>query len=182
MNYTRHCVTLLAVVTALCLPTAVSAAPPRLLVTTYTEGVTAGTFKPAYIVLHLADSTGKPMTKPDVPKPSGDPVGGLELKGSKWRFQTLLVPPGYGANFLVPGQRGQSFLAGQVRITAINSLGNNVDGDAAAGLYILTVVPAVGVRGARKTQIPWVPGDYRFMISYIDGTDQGTTFGSFTIR
>jgi hypothetical protein len=156
------------------------ATPLPILVTAYPgNAVMAGTTNEAFIVVHLAKSDGVPNVKAEIP-PQGP--AGVELKNSKWKFQTLLAPPGYGALLPMPAPARPLALVGQLRIMSIAPYGINVEGDPQAGLYLFRVLPIVGLRSAPKRMIPWVAGEYRFMVSYRDGDDQGTAFGVLTIR
>jgi hypothetical protein len=117
----------------------------------------------AWIMVHIENPDGSPKTDAQLPGP--DPNGGVQLKGSKWSFQTLDVPLGY--------RQQTAANLGDLRIMTINNSGD--------GLYKLQIQPAAGYKGARKVYLKWVAGEYFFLVSYKDGNDQGTAVGVLRI-
>ena len=150
----------------------VSSAPLPILVIVRASQASTGTNGVAWILVHIANSDGSPKADAQIPGP--DPNGGVQLKGSNWSFQTLDVPPGYKGRFqtFVNGQPALVEL-GELRIMAINNLGN--------GVYKLLIQPTGGFKGGRKVFLRWVSGEYIFLVSYKDGNDQGTALGVLRI-
>jgi len=174
MRFNGKSMRIALVVIVLCgLTVSVTSAPLPISVTARASQAAAGNSGEASILVYLANPDGSPKVGAQIP--GLDPNGGVELKNSKWSFQTLEVPQGYKQQFrtIVAGQPGLVEL-GELRIMAIS-----VEGD---GLYKLHMLPAAGFRGGRRVLIKWVSGEYLFRVSYKDSTDQGTAIGVLTIR
>lgn len=145
----------------------------------------AGNSSAAYILVHLSNPDGTPKLRAELLK-SVDPSVGVELKNSKWSFETILIPPGFhgsGAQTVNPeiyfdpeGKRtaAAAALPGQLRIM-------NISGSQ-PGLYYFQVLPMFGLKGGKKQPLRWVSGQYVFRVSYRDGSDQGTGLGELVIR
>jgi hypothetical protein len=162
------------VVIVLCgLTVSVTSAPLPISVTASASQAAAGNSGEASILVYLANADGSPKVGAQIP--GQDPNGGVELKNSKWAFQTLEVPQGYRQQFraIVAGQPGLVEL-GELRIMAIS-----VEGE---GLYRLHMLPAAGLKGGKKVLTKWVSGEYLFRVSYKDANDRGTAIGALTIR
>lgn len=71
------------------------AAPLPIAVTTIPLAAADGNSNEAVIVVYLGKTDGTPNAKAEIPGPGADPNGGVELKGSKWSFETLSVPDSY---------------------------------------------------------------------------------------
>jgi hypothetical protein len=130
-------------------------------------------------VVRLANENGIPNVRAEIPPPSGDVNGGVELRNSKWGFRTLFVPPLFGRMFELGGR--PAAVAGQLRIISIAPLTPS-GSDAEAGLYVLRIAPAVGLRRYLKTPIAWATGLYQFLVSYTDGDQSGAALGTLTVR
>jgi hypothetical protein len=154
------------------LTVSVTSAPLPISVTARAAQAAAGNSEDAEILVYLANTDGSP--KVDAKIPPLDPNGGSELKGGPWSFQTLAVPPGYKNRFTAN-------FGGQTRIVELGELRVFIS-SAGGGLYKLRVLPAAGLRGARKVLLKWVSGEYLFQISYKNGNDQGSALGVLTIR
>lgn len=137
-----------------------------------------GTSGEAVIVLRLSNADGTPFAVPvdQAEKIPLGPDGSVELKGSKWKFQTLLVPRTYVAVFKQQTNVGLRDLPeyGQLRIFQIVRVND--------GVLWLRVRPEAGPKGGQKVLLKWAPGEYVFHISYNDGVNQGDTLGALTIK
>jgi len=143
----------------------------------------AGTNGENVIVIRMSNPDGTPFNVPpeQVEKLAVD-NGGVQMKGSKWEFRTLLVPPGYAANFQQvvkddfnrPTNIRQWAEPGQLRIVQIVRLER--------GVYWLRIRPMAGPKGQQKVLVNWVPGEYLFRISYVDGANQGDTLGMLEVK
>lgn len=162
----------------------VGAAPLPIQATAITGQAAAGSQGDAYILVYVANEDGTPKTDAEIP--GQDPNGGVELRGSKWSFETIAVPVPYkgrGVRQVRPGQQVQEDVAGQLRITEITpAFKKGAAGDTRAGFYWFRIFPAYGYKGGRKALLPWVSGTYLFRVSYKEGSNQGTALGSLTIR
>lgn len=180
----------LSVFTTFAIP--VSAAPLPIQASAFPNKAAAGNADEAIIFVYLANADGTPNTNAEIPKQGRDPNGGVELKGSKWSFETLSVPNFYyglgtvvdkPADFFNPAQTHQVNLQGQLRIMQVNPYFRpGVAGDSRAGIYVFHIRPRYGFTGYPKATLPWVSGEYTFRISYKDGVNQGTALGVLTIR
>src|SRR4051812_32968964 len=103
---------------------------------------------------------------------STNPTAGLQLKGTKWRFETMLVPAGFqgpGVQRLRPQTifdpavtRGVE-LPGQVRLMQmVQRFQPGAPNDPQAGLYAFSVLPEYGFTGGAKAALRWVAGEYHF--------------------
>lgn len=159
-----------------------SAGPLPIVVTSNRYQAASGNSLEAVILVYLANPDGTPKLTAEIP--GFDPNGGVQLKGSRWSFQTLLVPQGYEQAFtqviqppsmLNPSGQSRTFaVQGQLRIMKIESQGN--------GFYRFHILPAAGLKGAKKVLLKWISGEYNFYVSYKDGDDQGSALGVLTIR
>jgi hypothetical protein len=162
----------------------VSAAPLPIQASAVPNKAAAGNIGEAIILIYLANEDGTPKTNAEIPKQGLDPNGGVELKGSKWSFETLSVPNSYkGRAWADPEQTRPIDLFGQLRVMQVNPYFNRqAGGDQRAGLYVFHILPRYGFKARRKATLPWVSGEYVFRISYKDGSNQGTALGVLTIR
>src|SRR5258708_5918967 len=79
-------------------PTPVPIQQGPIQVIAYHWGAKAGTENPAYLAVQLSNADGSPKVNAVLPGPKpNDPTSGLELKGSNWSFETILVPEEYDA-------------------------------------------------------------------------------------
>lgn len=157
------------------------AAPLPIDVTTIPLAAADGNTSEAVIVVYLGNADGTPKTNAEIPKL--DPNGGVELKGSKWSFETLSVPDTYAGKVWTDYRKlQQEDLRGQLRVMQIFAAVNAVSPTENRTLYILRVMPRVGLQGNEKAPLPWRSGSYTFRITYKDGNDQGTALGTLTIR
>jgi hypothetical protein len=152
----------------------------------------AGNSNMAYVLIQLSNADGTPKIDGELPKPNpGDPTSGVELKGSKWGFETLLVPPGYQGSgveivrpqtFFDPAVSRSVLLPGQLRIVQITPAFQKNPSDTHAGLYFFSILPMYGFKGGKKLPLRWISGEYTFRVSYRDGNDQGIGLGVLVIR
>ena len=157
------------------------AAPLPIAVTAIPLGAADGNSNEAVIVVHLGKPDGTPDTRAEIPKL--DPNGGVELKGSKWSFETLSVPDAYSGKVWTDYRKlQQEDLRGQLRIMQIYAAVNAVSPTESRTLYIFRILPRVGFQGSQKQPLPWRTGSYTFRVTYKDGNDQGTALGTLTIR
>ena len=142
----------------------------------------AGNASAAYILVHLSNPDGTPKLRAELLK-STDPALGVELKNSKWSFETILIPPGFEGSgvqtvspetYFDPALKRAGPLPGQLRIMQITT--------SQPGLYYFHVLPMYGLKGGKKMALRWVPGQYVFRVTYRDGADQGTGLGELVIR
>ena len=149
----------------------------------------ARTTEPAYIIVQLSNPDGTPKIDAELPK--ANPASGVELKGSKWSFDTFQIPVGFEGtgvqavppkSFLDKPGTQTVRLPGQLRVTQIAPAFRLGDAkDPRAGSYYFTVLPMFGVAGGQKKQLPWISGHYVFRITYRDGANSGTALGEFVI-
>jgi len=157
------------------------AAPLPIAVTAIPLAAADGNSNEAVIVVHLGKADGAPNTSAEIP--SLDPNGGVQLKGSKWSFETLSVPDSYSGKVWTDYRKlQQEDLKGQLRVMQIYAAVNAVSPTESRTLYILRILPRVGFQGDPKAALPWRSGTYTFRITYKDGADQGTALGTLTIR
>ena len=166
-----------------------SAAPLPIQVLGSPWTATAKTTEPAYIIVQLSNPDGTPKIDAELPK--ANPNVGVELKGSKWSFDTFQIPVGFeGVGFQAvapksffdkPGAQTVR-LPGQLRVVEIApAFRLGAANDPRAGTYYFTVLPMYGVTGGQKKQLPWISGHYVFRIMYRDGTNSGTALGELVI-
>ena len=161
----------------------VVAAPLPIAVTTIPLAAADGNTNEAVIVVHLAKSDGSPNTSAEIPPLSADPNSGVELKGSKWHFETLSVPDSYSGKAWTDYRKiEQEDLKGQLRVMQIYAAVNAVSATESRTLYIFRILPKVGFQGSQKTPLSWRSGTYTFRVTYQDGNDQGTALGTLNIR
>lgn len=152
----------------------------------------ARTTTPAFIIVHLSNANGTPKIDAELPKANPDnPSAGVELKGSKWGFDTFQIPQGFqakGVQTVEPGTLAKKPvtqtvpLPGQLRVVQIAPAFREGDAeDPRAGVYYFTIQPMFGFPGGQKQQLPWVSGHYIFRITYRDGGNMGTTIGELVI-
>jgi len=135
------------------------------------------------VVVHLGNPDGTPKANAEIPKlDEGDPNGGVELKGSKWSFETLSVPEAYAGKVWKDYRQLQlADMKGQLRIMQIFAAVNATNAEETRTLYILRILPRFGFQGGQKDPLPWRSGTYTFRVTYKDGKDQGTALGALTI-
>lgn len=161
----------------------VHAAPLPIAVTSIPLAAADGNASEAVIVVYLGRADGSPNTSAEIPGLSADPNSGVELKGSKWSFETLSVPDSYsGKAWTDYSKVQQEDLRGQLRVMQIYAAVNAVSANESRTLYIFRILPKVGFQGSEKTPLQWRSGTYTFRITYKDGKDQGTALGTLTIR
>jgi len=159
------------------------AAPLPIAVTTIPLAAADGNSNEAVIVVHLSKSDGTPNTSAEIPGLSADPNSGVELKGSKWSFETLSVPDSYSGKAWTDYRKiQQEDLKGQLRVMQIYAAVNAVSATESRTLYVFRIQPKVGFQGSQKTPLQWRSGTYTFRVTYKDGSDQGTALGTLTIR
>ena len=141
-----------------------------------------GNSNEAVIVVYLGKADGTPNNWADLPGLGTDPNGGVELKGSKWSFETLSVPNSYSGKVWTDYRKVEKEnLKGQLRVMQIYASVNAVSASESRTLYILRILPKVGFQGDQKAPLTWKSGTYTFRITYKDGNDQGTALGTLTI-
>jgi hypothetical protein len=154
--------------------------------------VVARTTTPAFIIVQLSNPDGSPKIDAELPKANADnPSAGVELKGSKWSFDTFQIPKGFqarGIQTVEPATLAKKAvtqavpLPGQLRVVQIAPAFREGDAsDPRAGVYYFTIQPMYGFPGGQKQQLPWVSGHYVFRITYRDGANTGTTLGELVI-
>ncbi len=159
------------------------AAPLPISVTGIPLGAADGNTNEAVIVVYLGKPDGRPNTSAEIPGLSADPNSGVELKGSKWHFETLSVPGAYsGKAWTDYSKVQQEDLKGQLRVMQIYAAVNAVSATESRTLYIFRILPKVGFQGSQKTPLAWRAGTYTFRVTYQDGSDQGTALGTLIIR
>jgi hypothetical protein len=142
-----------------------------------------GNANEAVILVYLGNADGTPKTNAEIPKPSADPNGGVELKGSKWSFETLWVPDSYAGKVRPDYRQAQlQDMKGQLRILQIYTSMVQISPTESRTLYVLRVFPRYGFQGGQKAPLVWRSGTYNFRVTYKDGNDQGTALGTLTIR
>jgi len=159
------------------------AAPLPVSVTAIPLAAADGNSNEVAIVVHLGNKDGTSKANAEIPKlDEGDPNGGVELKGSKWSFETLSVPDAYSGQVWKDYRQMQLVdMRGQLRIMQIFAAVNATSDTETRTLYILRVLPRFGFQGGQKDALPWKKGTYTFRITYKDGKDEGTALGSLTI-
>lgn len=177
------------VLLALAAPAAIAADLPMKAAAVHWEAA-AGNASEAFIVVSVSNADGSPKTNAQIPAPAGN--AGVELKNSKWGFQTLLVPPAFKGmgvqvvqpqTYFAPQQTRPVELPGQLRILqVIPATPAGSGADSRAGLYWMRILPMYGFQGGQKQLLRWVSGEYLFRVSYRDGNDQGSALGVLTIR
>jgi hypothetical protein len=142
----------------------------------------------AYMLVNLVNPDGSAWIERALPGPKpGDRTSGLELKGTKWSFETLSIPEGF-ARLGVQVVRPQTFfdpavtrtiqLPGQVRLMQVVPMFQlDNPADPHRGLYYFSILPMFGIKGGPKQLLNWVAGEYIFRMSFRDGVDQGSTLG-----
>jgi len=141
-----------------------------------------GNSNEAVIVVYLGKSDGAPNNWADLPGLGTDPNGGVELKGSKWSFETLSVPNSYSGKVWTDYRKVEKEnLKGQLRVMQIYASVNAISASESRTLYILRILPKVGFQGDQKAPLVWKSGSYTYRITYRDGNDQGTTLGTLII-
>src|SRR5262245_32756425 len=158
------------------------AAPLPIEVTAIPLAAADGNSSEAVIVVYLAKPDGTPNTSAEIPGLGADPNGGVELKGSKWSFETLSVPNSYSGKVWTDYRKvQQEDLRGQLRVMQIYAAVNAASGTESRTLYIFRILPRYGFQGSEKSPLPWRSGTYTLRVTYKDGADQGTALGSLTI-
>lgn len=158
------------------------AAPLPIDVAAITLSAADGNSNEAVLVVYLAKADGTPNNSAELPGLGADPNGGVELKNSKWSFETLSVPNAYSGKVWTDYRKVEKEdLKGQLRVMQIYASVNAVSASENRTLYILRILPRVGFQGDQKTPLPWKSGTYTFRITYKDGNDQGTALGTLTI-
>ncbi|MEP7363635.1 MAG: hypothetical protein ABI972_10300 [Acidobacteriota bacterium] len=153
---------------------------------------TSKTAAPAIIIVQLANADGTPKVDAELPLANPEhPSAGVELKGSKWSFETFQIPQGFQANGIQVLPPKSVFdnpktvaipLPGQLRVVQIApAFRPGTSGDPHAGIYYFSILPMFGFPGGLKQQLPWVSGHYIFRITYRDGGNIGSTLGSLVI-
>ncbi len=179
----RFCKRFRFVTIALCIlatfAISVSAIPLTIQVISVPHKAAGGNAGEAIVLVYLANEDGTPNTNAEIPKQGADPNGGVELKGSKWSFETIATPESFKGSFQMAQETD---MKGQLRIMQVAPFFNPRGSDPRAGLYVFRILPRYGPKGRRKGTLPWVSGEYTFRISYKDGSKQGTTLGVLTIR
>lgn len=180
----------LATALLLCLP--VHAAPIPIQAIGNPWQAVARTSTPAYIVVQLSNPDGTPKIDADLPRAdAANPTAGVELKGSKWSFETFQIPQGFQANGVQVVPPKSAFdkpttqtvpLPGQLRVVQIAPAFRPGDkNDPHAGVYYFSVLPMFGFPGGQKQQLPWVSGHYIFRVTYREGANMGTALGALVI-
>lgn len=157
------------------------AAPLPIQVTTIPLAAADGNTNEAVVVVYLGKADGAPNTSAEIPPLGTDPNGGVELKKSKWSFETLAVPASYSGKIWTDYRKlQQEDLKGQLRVMQIYAA---VDASSTESrtLYIFRILPRYGFQGTQKAPLPWRSGTYNFRVTYKDGNDQGTALGTLTI-
>ena len=133
-------------------------------------------------MVYLGKADGTPNNWAEVPGVGADPTGGVELKGSKWSFETLSVPNSYSGKVWTDYRKVEKEdLKGQLRIMQIYAAVNAISVNESRTLYVLRILPKVGFQGDQKTPLQWKSGTYTFRVTYKDGSDQGTALGTLII-
>jgi hypothetical protein len=159
------------------------AAPLPMSVTSIPLAAADGNSNEVVVVVHLSNADGTPKANAELPKQGEDPNGGVELKGSKWSFETLSVPDSYvGQVWKDYRQLQLADMRGQLRIMQIFAAVNASNPEETRTLYVLRILPRFGFQGGKKDPLPWRSGTYTFRVTYKDGNDQGTALGTLTIR
>jgi hypothetical protein len=141
-----------------------------------------GNSNEAVIVVYLGKADGTQNNWADLPGLGSDPNGGVELKGSKWSFETLSVPNSYSGKVWTDYRKVEKEdLKGQLRVMQIYASVNAISASESRTLYVLRILPRVGFQGDQKTPLAWKSGTYTFRVAYRDGNDQGTALGTLTI-
>jgi len=157
------------------------AAPLPIQVTAIPLAAADGNTNEVALVVYLGNADGTPKANAEIPKQGEDPNGGVELKGSKWSFETLSVPEAYAGKIWKDYRQLQlADMRGQLRIMQIFAA-VNANADDARTLYVLRVLPRFGFQGGQKDPLAWRTGTYTFRVTYKDGKDQGTALGTLTI-
>lgn len=152
----------------------------------------AKTATPAIIIVQLANADGTPKIDAELPLANSEhPTAGVELKGSKWGFETFQIPQGFQANGIQVLPPKSVFdnpktvsipLPGQLRVVQIAPAFRAGDAtDPHAGIYYFSILPMYGFPGGQKQQLPWASGNYVFRVTYRDGDNVGSTLGSLVI-
>src|SRR5262245_12572696 len=158
------------------------AAPLPIEATSISMAAADGNTHEAVIVVYLGKPDGTPDMNAEIPRLGADPNGGVELKGSKWSFETLSVPNSYSGKVWTDYRKlQQEDLRGQLRVMQIFAAVNAVSPTESRTLYILRILPRYGFQGSQKAPLPWRSGTYSFRGTYKDGNDQGTALGTLTI-
>jgi len=151
-------------------------------VTAIPLGAKDGNSNEVVIVVYLGNTDGSPKANAEIPKQGEDPNGGVELKGSKWSFETLSVPDSYAGQVWKDYRQMQLVdMRGQLRIMQIFAAVNASNPDETRTLYVLRVLPRFGFQGGQKDPLQWRAGTYTFRVTYKDGKDQGTALGTLVI-
>jgi hypothetical protein len=151
-------------------------------VTTIPLEAADGNSNEVVVVIHLGNTDGTPKANAEIPKQGEDPNGGVELKGSKWSFETLSVPESYAGKIWKDYRQLQlADMKGQLRIMQIFAAVNATSDTESRTLYVLRILPRFGFQGGQKDPLPWRSGTYTFRVTYKDGKDQGTALGTLTI-
>ena len=158
------------------------AAPLPIAVTAISLAAADGNASEVEILVYLGKADGTQNTNAEIPRLGADPNGGVELKGSRWSFETLSVPNSYSGKVWTDYRKiQQADLNGQLRVMQIYAA---VDASSTESrtLYVLRILPRYGFQGSQKAPLAWRSGTYNFRVTYKDGNDQGTALGSLTIR
>jgi hypothetical protein len=151
-------------------------------VTTIPLEAADGNSNEVVVVIHLGNTDGTPKANAEIPKQGEDPNGGVELKGSKWSFETLSVPESYAGKIWKDYRQLQlADMKGQLRIMQIFAAVNATSDTESRTLYVLRILPRFGFQGGQKDPLTWRSGTYTFRVTYKDGKDQGTALGTLTI-
>src|SRR5262245_35336134 len=151
------------------------AAPLPIQVTAIPLAAADGNSNEVVVVVHLSNTDGTPKANAEIPKQGEDPNGGVELKGSKWSFETLSVPESYAGKIWKDYRQLQlADMKGQLRIMQIFAAVNASNPDEVRTLYVLRILPRFGFQGGQKDPLAWKSGTYTFRVTYKDGKDQGT--------
>ena len=151
-------------------------------VTTIPLAAADGNANEVVAVVYLGKADGTPNNWAEMPGLGTDPNGGVELKGSKWSFETLSVPNSYSGKVWTDYQKiKKEDLKGQLRVMQIYASVNAVSASESRTLYVLRILPKVGFQGDSKTPLVWKSGTYTFRVTYKDGSDQGTALGTLII-
>src|SRR5262245_55569289 len=106
------------------------------------------------VVVHLGNVDGTSKANAEIPKQGEDPNGGVELKGSKWSFETLSVPDAYSGKIWKDYRMvQQEDLKGQLRVMQIFAAVNAVSETESRTLYIFRVLPRYGFQGDKKVPL-----------------------------
>lgn len=158
------------------------AAPLPIEVATIPLAAADGNSNEAVIVVYLGKADGTPNTSAEIPPLGADPNGGVELKGSKWSFETLSVPNTYSGKIWTDYRKiQQEDMKGQLRVMQIFAAVNAVSPTESRTLYIFRILPRYGFQGDKKVPLQWRAGTYTFRVTYKDGNDQGTALGTLTL-